>query len=72
MIDVKEKKEKILSFIEKNGPSLPVQIAREIKMDPVFASAILSELLNSKRLKLSNLRVGSSALYLIPGQEEKL
>jgi hypothetical protein len=41
-------------------------------MDPVFASAILSELLGTKQIKISHMRIGSSPLYLIPGQEQKL
>ena len=72
MIDVKEKKRKIISFLETGGPSLPVRIAKAIEMEPVFASAILSELLSSKEIKVSNLKIGASPLYLIPGQEEKL
>ena len=72
MIDVQEKKNQILKFLETSGPALPVQVAREIKMDPVFASAILSELINSKQIKTSNMRVGASPLYLIPGKEETL
>jgi len=72
MIDVKEKKEKILSFLETNGPSLPVRISKAIEMEPVFTSAILSELLNDKKIKTSNLRVGSSPLYLLLNQEKNL
>jgi len=72
MIDVQEKKRKIISFLEDNGPSLPVRIAKAIQMDPVFASAILSELLGTKQVKLSHMKIGSSPLYLLPGQEKKL
>jgi len=72
MIDVQEKKNKIISFLRIAGPSLPVRIAKTIEMEPVFTSAILSELLDSKQIKTSNMRVGSSPLYLIPGQEQKL
>ena len=72
MIDIQEKKQKILSFIETNGPSLPVQIAKAIEMDPVFASAILSELLGNKKIKMSHMKIGSSPLYLLQGQEKKL
>lgn len=72
MIDIQEKKRKILEFLESNGPSLPVQVARAIQMDPVFASAILSELIASKQIKTSYMRIGSSPLYLIPGQEKRL
>jgi len=72
MIDIQEKKKKIISFVEANGPSLPVQIAKAIEMDPVFASAILSELLGNRQIKMSHMKVGSSPLYLLPGQEQKL
>jgi len=72
MIDVQEKKRKIISFLEDNGPSLPVRIAKAIQMDPVFASAILSELLGTKQVKLSHMKVGSSPLYLLPNQNQKL
>ncbi|MEA3248680.1 MAG: hypothetical protein U9Q73_03175 [Nanoarchaeota archaeon] len=72
MIDIQQKKSKIISFIESNGPTLPVRIAKAIDMDPVFASAILSELLNTKQIKMSHMKIGSSSLYILPGQEQKL
>lgn len=72
MIDVGDKKNRIISFMKISGPSLPVRVAREIQMDPVFASAILSELLNEKRIRISSMKVGSSPLYFIPGDEKKL
>jgi hypothetical protein len=72
MIDIKEKKEKITSFLETNGPSLPVRISTVIEMEPVFASAILSELYNEGKIKMSSMKVGSSHLYFLPGHEVKL
>ena len=72
MIDIQQKKDKIISFLEANGPSLPVRIAKAIEMEPVFASAITSELISSKQVKTSNLKIGASPLYLLPGQEQKL
>ncbi|MBS3087134.1 hypothetical protein J4226_00910 [Candidatus Pacearchaeota archaeon] len=72
MIDVQEKKRKIIEFLKSNGPSLPIHVARIIQMEPIFASAILSELLGTKQIKTSNIRVGASPLYLLPGQEELL
>ena len=72
MIDTKAKKDKIVSFLESNGPSLPVRISGVIEMEPVFASAFLSELYSEQRIKMSNLRVGSSHLYFLPGQEAML
>ncbi len=70
--DTGEIKQKILSIINLRGPSLPVHIAREIKSDMLFTSAFLSELVSEKKLKLSKMRVGSSPLYFIPGQENQL
>lgn len=72
MIDINEKKNKIVNFLQTNGPTLPVRISKVIEMEPVFASAILSELYNDKRIKMSHMKIGSSSLFFLPGQEEKL
>jgi len=63
---------RIISFIRDNGPSLPVQIAKETGLSILFASAFLSELYGEKIIKISDMRVGSSPLYFIPGQEPQL
>ncbi len=65
-------KEKIISFIGIRGPSLPVHIGKEINTSILFTSAFLSELISEKRLKISNLNVGNSHLYFIPGSEPLL
>ena len=65
-------KEKIVSVLKRRGPSLPVHISREIGQSMLFTSAFLSELISDKRIKTSNLKIGSSPLYLIPGQEKRL
>lgn len=72
MIDIQDKKNKILKFLNENGPSLPIRISKVIEMDPVFVSAIASELISSNQVKTSHLKVGASSLYLIPGQEQQL
>jgi hypothetical protein len=72
MIDVEEVKRKIISYLETEGPNLPVRIAKRVELSPVFSSAILSELVQDRKIKMSNLRVGSSPLYLIPGDEKRL
>ncbi len=65
-------REKILQIIKDRGPVLPVQISKEIGTNILFASAMLSELVARKELKVSNLKIGSSPLYFIPGQEHML
>lgn len=65
-------KEKIMNVIKERGPSLPVHVSGEAGTSMLFASAFLSELLNEKRLKISNMKVGNTPLYYIPGQELQL
>lgn len=69
MINVDEKKSQIVNIIKERGPMLPIQVAREVKMETIFTSAILSEMISNKTVKVSNLKVGGSPLYLLPGQE---
>ncbi len=71
-INVQQNKEKILSLLKTVGPSLPVNIARAIGVEPLFAGAFLSELYGEKKIKMSNMKVGSSPLYYLEGQENLL
>lgn len=72
MIDIKELRSKVLEIVNLNGPVLPVQISRKLGSDTIFAGAVLSELIASKLIKISTAKIGSSPVYYIQGQEEKL
>jgi hypothetical protein len=72
MTDALQLKEKIMALIQAHGPTLPVFIASQTGLSIIFSSAFLSELISDKRLKISDMHVGSSPLYLIPGQEPLL
>ncbi len=63
---------KIISFIRMKGPSLPVEIAGHLGKDSFLVSAMLSELVSSKKLFLSNIMVGRSRLYFLPEQKPRL
>ncbi|MBX4212025.1 hypothetical protein KW787_01035 [Candidatus Pacearchaeota archaeon] len=65
-------KEKILSLISVKGPSLPIHLARGVNLSPLFVSAFLSELYSEGKIRISDMKVGSSPLYILPGQEEQL
>ncbi len=67
-----QQKEKIISLIHMKGPSLPVHISKNINVMPLFAGAFLAELYSEKRIKISNMKVGSSPLYYMEGQEAML
>lgn len=72
MVDVNEVKNRIINFLKAKGPSLPIQISKELRMDTIIISAFLGELLNEKKIKTSNLRVGGTPLYLLQGWEPQL
>lgn len=70
--DTSEIKNKIVEFLRTNGPSLPVKISRNVGMDTLFTSAFLSELLSEKKIKITNMKVGTSPVYFVEGTEKGL
>ena len=72
VVDASLIKERIINFLTNNGPSLPVHIAKSVGMDMIFTSAFLSELMSHGKIKTSHLKVGTSPIYFIPGQENGL
>jgi len=70
--DTTEIREKIISVFKNKGPCLPINIAKETGLNTLFASAFLSEFIAEKKIKVSYMKVGSSPLYFIPGQENML
>ncbi len=70
--DAAKLKEKILEFLQRRGPSLPVHIAKETGLSILFASAFLSELVSDKEVKISYMKVGGSPLYFIPSHASQI
>jgi len=65
-------KDQIYSFVQRTGPIIPIKVAKHFNSDTIFISAILSELITGKKLKLTKAKIGSSPLYYAPGQEPQL
>ncbi|MFW6220090.1 MAG: hypothetical protein ACOC3X_00285, partial [Nanoarchaeota archaeon] len=65
-------KEKIVEFIKYNGPSVPAQLTKNFNQNTIIIGAFLSELVKSKKLCVSNLKVGTSPLYYVLEQNYKL
>ena len=65
-------KQKIIELIRIKGPVIPVQISKEINSDILLSSAHLSELSSEGKVKISNIKVGGTPLYYLPGQESSL
>lgn len=64
--------DRILSFLQVMGPTIPSKVAKSIKSEILIASAFLSDLAAQGKVKISNLKVGGSPLYYLPGQEDQL
>lgn len=65
-------KERIIELIKIKGPIIPVQISKETNLDILMSSAHLSELSSERKVKISNIKIGGSPLYYLPGQEAYL
>jgi hypothetical protein len=65
-------KDKILEIINSRGPSVPSDLTKQLGLNTMFVGAYLSELVASKKLFVTKLRVGSSPVYYMDGQQEKL
>ena len=64
--------EKILNYLKFTGPTTPSRIAKNIKQEVLFTSAHLSDLRAQGKIKISNLKIGTSPLYYLAGQESQL
>ncbi len=64
--------DRILQFMRTSGPTTPSKVAKVINTDSLLASAHLSDLSSQKKVRVSNLKIGGTPLYYIPGQEERL
>ncbi|RME52418.1 hypothetical protein D6783_04835 [Candidatus Woesearchaeota archaeon] len=65
-------KENITTLLRQKGPLYPARIKKELGGDTTFIGAILSELAASGAVKVTNIKIGSSPFYYLPGQEPRL
>ena len=72
MINMQELKQKAISYIEQQGPTIPVRLAKELGVDPIWAGAILSEMIQHHNVKITSMKVGSTPIYYLEGQESQL
>jgi len=70
--NVEAEKIRIISFIGRTGPIVSNTIAKTLNLNSFLTAALLSELVNEKRINASFIRVGGSALFYLNGQEEQL
>jgi len=63
---------RIINLVKIRGPILPIHASKETNLSLLLTGAILSSLVSDKTLKISNLKVGGSPVYFLPGQENML
>ena len=66
-----EYRDKILALV-RNNPVLPINVAKSLNVNTIMAGAMLSEMSGKGLLKISALKIGSSPLYYLPGNEVQL
>jgi len=66
------KRERVVEIVKQEGPLLPIVISKKMDMDTTFSGAILSEMVSTKMLSITTVKVGGSPFYYLPGDEEKL
>ncbi len=62
--------DRIFEIVQKNGPTLPVEVASRLRIDSMLANAYLSQLAESGKVKTSKEKLGGTFLYFMPGQED--
>lgn len=67
-----DQREVALHYIKTNGPVIPIQVSKVLNTNILFASAVLSELVEKKQLKMTSAAIGGSKVYYIKGQEPLL
>jgi hypothetical protein len=63
--------EKILDVV-KQGPTIPVRVAKVVGGDTMIVGAILSTLISTGDVRVSSLKIGGSPLYYVPAHEARL
>ena len=64
--------EEILRLVQQKGPIIPSDINSELGTNTMIIGAFLSDLVSSKKLKVSYAKLGGSPVYFFESQRQKL
>jgi hypothetical protein len=67
-----DNRQEVLNVVRTKGPVQPSQVATSVNTNILFASAMLSELVQNKHVKITYTKRGGSPFYYVEGQEPKL
>ena len=69
MVDYRET---IVGLVKQKGPCLPTDVYKELNTSPMFASAMLGEMVSRGILKVTHLKRGSSPYYYLEEEKSRL
>jgi len=61
--------EKVFEIVKSEGPILPVEVGKKLGIDSFVAHAYLMQLVEAKKIKASEEKIGNAFLYFVPGKE---
>ena len=67
-----DNKDRLKQLINIKGPVIPSDVYSELGLNILMTSATMAELVSNNILKISAVKIGSSPLYYLPGQENML
>ncbi len=67
-----DNRQEVLNVVRTKGPVQPSQVATTVNTNILFASAILSELVQNKLVKITYIKRGGSPFFYVDGPEPKL
>jgi len=65
-------RDKILKFVQEEGPVLPIEVGSKVDSNSLLANAYLEELVESNQIIASKEKVGSARLYYTKEQESQV
>ncbi|MBU0758276.1 MAG: hypothetical protein KKF44_09480 [Nanoarchaeota archaeon] len=65
-------KDEVLEIVKQKGMVIPRDVMKELGGDTFLIGAVLSQLTDSKQLRVSNTKIGGSPVYYCPGNEYRL
>jgi hypothetical protein len=65
-------KDEVLKLVKDRGPVIPIHLRKELDTDTILIGAVLSQLVEEGKVRVSRVKIGGSPTYYIPGAEAKL
>ncbi|MBN2142037.1 hypothetical protein JW711_01785 [Candidatus Woesearchaeota archaeon] len=65
-------KDYVLRLVQMKGPVIPMSLKKDLQTDSLLISAVLGQLVDEGKLRVTKVKIGGSPNYYVPGSEERL